>query len=57
MSNLLIAFLLAAGSGAWIYAKMYRQSGGLRKQALIVAGISGLVVLLITWTLLNTILH
>jgi len=57
MSNLLIAFLIAAGSSAWIYAKMYRRSGGLRQQALIVAGVSGLVVLLIAWTLLNTIVH
>jgi hypothetical protein len=57
MSNLLIAFLLAVGSGGWIYGKMYRASGGLSKQALIVAGVSGVVILLISWSILNMILH
>lgn len=56
MSNLLIAFLLAVGCGGWIYSKMYRRSGGLTQQALIVAGVSGLVILLIAWSLLNMIL-
>jgi hypothetical protein len=57
MSNLLIAFLLSVGSGGWIYGKMYRSSGGLSKQALIVAGVSGVVILLISWSILNMILH
>lgn len=56
MSNLLIALLIAVGCGGWIYGKMYRHSGGLSSQALIVAGVSGAVILLISWTVLNMIL-
>ena len=56
MSNLLIAFLLAAGFGTWIYSKVYRQTGGNQQNSLIVGGVSGAITLLVAWTLLNMIL-
>lgn len=41
MSNVLIAFLFAAGAGTWIYSKMYARTGGNQQHALLVAGLSG----------------
>lgn len=43
-SNILVGFLLAAGSSAWVYAKVSRSSGGNTQSALIVAGIVGVGV-------------
>lgn len=44
MSNFLIAFLFAAGGGTWIYSKMYSRTGGNTQNALIVAGLSGVLL-------------
>lgn len=44
MSNFLIAFLFAAGGGTWIYTKIYSRTGGNTQHALIVAGLSGLLL-------------
>jgi hypothetical protein len=40
-SNFTVALLFGIGAGGWIYAKMYRQSGGNTKSALLVSGIAG----------------
>lgn len=60
MSNYLIAFLFAAGSGTWIYNKMYSRTGGNNVNALVVAGLSAgllflfmLVVLAIVGNLIS----
>lgn len=53
MNSLLVGFLLAVGAGGWIYSKAYKASGGLTQKALIVAGISGLVIFIISWSVLD----
>lgn len=55
MSDILIAFLAALSSGAWIYSKMYRSTGGNTKSSLIIAGASGLVIFLAVTTVLDAI--
>lgn len=41
MPPALVAFLFAAGFGAWVYAKLARNTGGNTQNALIGAGIAG----------------
>lgn len=55
MSNGMISLLTALGIGAWIYAKMYRSSGGNRVNAMVVSGGAGLVVFLAMMAILNAI--
>jgi hypothetical protein len=56
MSNLLIAFLFGIGSGAWVYNKLLRTTGNNQKNALIGATITGLVLILILYFILNAII-
>ncbi len=53
MNSALIAFLVAIGGGTWIYTKMMKSSGGLTKNALIVAGIAGFLLFLVLWSALS----
>lgn len=46
MSNYLIAFMLGAGAGTWIYNKMYRKTGGNQTSSLVVGGLSGFLLFL-----------
>lgn len=55
-SNLLIGFLLGAGSSAWVFAKMMRSTGGNTQNALIVAGVTGVMVWVTAILLLGTFL-
>lgn len=50
LPNFLIALFAGAGSGAWIYAKMMRQTGGDVKSSAIVAiaGAAFVAVLLVS---------
>jgi len=52
-SNGLIAFLIAAGLGTWIYTKMLRQTGGNTQSALIGALVSAGIIFLVVITLLS----
>ncbi|MBI3337953.1 hypothetical protein HY003_01515 [Candidatus Saccharibacteria bacterium] len=46
---------MSLGMGAWIYAKVHRQTGGNVKNALIVASVGGGIVFLIVVTGLSLI--
>lgn len=41
MSNVLVAFLFAAGGGTWVYSYMMRRTGSNTTNSLVVAGIAG----------------
>ena len=55
MSNALIAFLLSAGAGMWIYNKMLRNSGGNAKSATIIALSSAALLFFVSWFILSAI--
>jgi hypothetical protein len=55
MSNLVIAFLFAIGSSAWVYKKLLRTTGNNNKNALIGATVTGLVLFLILFLVLNSL--
>jgi hypothetical protein len=55
MSDVVIAFLFSLGAGAWIYSKMYRSTGGLTQNALVVAGGAALLLFLAALTFLKAI--
>lgn len=55
MSNGVIAFMLAIGASAWIYAKLMRTTGGNTKSALTGAGISGVLLFVLTLIVLSFI--
>lgn len=52
MSNGLVAFLFAIGAAAWVYSKFNRKTGGNTQSAVIGAGVVGLVVFVLAFTLL-----
>lgn len=53
MSNSLIGLFMALGVAAWVYKKMHRYTGGNVQNALVVAGLVGLLAFLATITLFN----
>jgi hypothetical protein len=55
MGNGFIAFLLAAGASTWIYSKFMRSTGGNTKNAVIAAGISGVLLFVLTLIVLGFI--
>lgn len=52
MSNLLTSFIFALGASAWVYNKVQQRNGGLTKQSLIAAGVCGVVVWIIFFTII-----
>ncbi len=42
MGNGLIALMMGAGVGTWVYSKMYRRTGGNNRSAGTVAAVAGL---------------
>lgn len=56
MSNFMIALLLGAGIGAWVYSKVMRSSGNNTKSALTVGGVTALLVFLLVLILLGIFL-
>lgn len=54
-SNALIAFLIAAGLGTWIYNKLQHQVGN-KQNALIGAAVSGGIIFLVVITLLGMLI-
>lgn len=53
MSNAVISFLFAAGSGTWIYTKFMRYTGNNTKNAVIGAGISAAIIFSIFYSILS----
>lgn len=56
MSNGVIAFLLAAGTSAWLYTKFLRKTGNNTKTSIIATAIGGAFIFLAAWFALNIIL-
>lgn len=55
MSDFLIAFLATASAVAWTYNKAQRRTGGNLKNAMVVAGVVGLIVFIVMMTILNIV--
>ena len=55
MSNAVMSLIVAISASAWIYAKMYRSSGGENKSAITVAAISGVGFFVVLLLVLNMI--
>jgi hypothetical protein len=53
MSDALVGLVFGIGLAAWVYAQMYRRTGGNNKSALTVAGLCGLVGFLFILILLG----
>lgn len=53
MSNALIGLFLAVGVAAWVYNQVQRRTGGNTQNALVVAGLVGLLAFIAMLTLLN----
>ena len=52
-SNLTIAILIGLGSGAWIFARVHNKSGKNTQSSLIVAGIAGIIIIILVTTILG----
>ena len=55
MGNGVIAFMLAIGVSAWIYAKLMRTTGGNTKNAVTGAAISGVLLFILALIVLSLI--
>lgn len=55
MSNFVIALFFGLGSGAWVYNKIYRKTGGNTKNSLLVAGIAGAIGLVVILLILGAV--
>lgn len=53
MSNLLIAFMLAAGVSGFVYSKITRRTGGLTKNDLTIAGMAGVFAFIVVLSVLS----
>lgn len=47
MPNVVVAFLLAAGGGAWSYTKINAKTGGNTQNALVVGGVVGALLFVV----------
>lgn len=52
----IISLMLAVGATAWIYAKFMRRTGGLGTQSIILAGILGFFIFIISFLILRMVL-
>ncbi len=55
MSSRLVGFLLGAGVAAWVYSKIMRSTGGNSRNSLIVAGVAGLLAMIVMTMIMNAI--
>jgi len=53
MSNFLLALLISASASVWIYSKLMRNTGGVTKNALTAAAISGALIFVIVLIVAN----
>lgn len=51
-----ISLILSIGGAAWVYNKTQQRNGGLVQQSLIAAGVSGVVLFIVTITILLLVL-
>ncbi len=52
MSRFVIAFLIAAGLGTWIYNKFMKTTGSLTQRSVIAASVSGVVIFIVSYLFL-----
>jgi len=52
MSNVLIAFMFAAGASAWVYSQFYKRTGGNNVTSLSATLMAGILVFMIFLTIL-----
>lgn len=57
MSSAFIAFLFAAGAGTWVYSKIYNQTGGNTKSAVVAAVAVGLLLFFVTWYIFTLLMQ
>lgn len=55
MSNGVIAFLIAASTGTWIFSKEMRKTGNETRSSFIVAVIAGSFIFVLSFLLLNLV--
>ncbi len=55
MTIFFIALLTALGGGVWIYTKAMKYTGGITKNALIVAAMGAFLLFLIVWSVLGAL--
>lgn len=55
MPHELIAFLAGVGVAGWVYAKFSRSTGGNTRSSLLGAGLVGVVVFIVVFTLVKMI--
>lgn len=53
MSSVLLALLIAASAGTWIYSKFMRTTGGNNGTAITAAGVSGVLIFVLVLILAN----
>lgn len=56
MNPFVTSLLFALGSGAWVYNKAMKYNGGLTQKALIVAGMVGVIGMVVFYTIFASIL-
>lgn len=55
MSSIIVALLASVGIATWLYTKFMRRSGGNTKNSLLVAGLLGLIIFFIVWSVMSMI--
>lgn len=55
MSDFLIAFLATLSAATWVYTKANRRTGGNTQNALVVAGVAGIIVFIVVFTVVSMI--
>lgn len=53
MSNAFIALMMAAGAGGWVFRMFSRRTGNNNQQSVSAAAIAGILVFMITMTILS----
>jgi hypothetical protein len=56
MSPAIVSLLFAAGAATWLYTKFQRYTGNNTQNSLIAAGVSGIVIFFIFFTIFNMII-
>lgn len=51
MNTALIAFMVAVGSGVWIYRKFYKYTGGNNQNSIIGATFAGVIIFIVMLSL------
>jgi hypothetical protein len=55
LSSIVVAIMVAAGAGAWVFEKTMRRTGGNTKSALLVSGVAGGFSFVLVWSVMSLI--